>query len=178
MAAVWAWPTSQGPSGPPAPGCPKCEPNEGLVLRRGSWRCTSAHEMVFMLAKTSAYFADGEAVREALQPVSIARTAPHRAPTGQGRNAAVRSSGPNAGANTLRLDQMAPAGGRNPRSVWTITTKPSSEPHYAMMPEELAERCIRSSPKKVCGECGAPWAPVVKRERYTPLEVGPRGARC
>jgi DNA modification methylase len=45
-------------------GCPKCRDNDGLVLRRGSWRPTSAHEYVFMLAKSSTYFSDGEAVRE------------------------------------------------------------------------------------------------------------------
>jgi len=45
-------------------GCPKCAANDGLVLRRGSWRPTSSHEYVFMLAKSSTYFSDGEAVRE------------------------------------------------------------------------------------------------------------------
>jgi hypothetical protein len=48
----------------PCTGCPKCRDNDGLVLRRGSWRPTSAHEYVFMLAKSSTYFSDGEAVRE------------------------------------------------------------------------------------------------------------------
>ena len=46
------------------PGCAKCAANDGLVLRKGSWRHTSSHEMVFMLAKSDCYFADGEAVRE------------------------------------------------------------------------------------------------------------------
>jgi DNA modification methylase len=45
-------------------GCPKCEATDGLVLRRGSWRPTNSHEYVFMLAKSSTYFSDGEAVRE------------------------------------------------------------------------------------------------------------------
>jgi hypothetical protein len=31
---------------------------------------------------------------------------------------------------------------RNQRDVWTINTRPHSEEHIAMMPEELAKRCI------------------------------------
>ena len=46
------------------PGCEKCAPNGGLVLRRGSWRPTTSHEYIFMMTKTDRYFADGEAVRE------------------------------------------------------------------------------------------------------------------
>lgn len=46
------------------PGCPKCEANDGLVLRRGSWRTTSSHEMIYMLTKKLGYFCDGEAVRQ------------------------------------------------------------------------------------------------------------------
>ena len=47
----------------PCTGCPKCEATDGLVLRRGSWRPTNSHEYVFMLAKSSTYFSEGEAVR-------------------------------------------------------------------------------------------------------------------
>jgi site-specific DNA-methyltransferase (cytosine-N4-specific) len=32
--------------------------------------------------------------------------------------------------------------GRNPGDVWTISTKPFAEAHFAVMPPELAERCI------------------------------------
>ncbi len=35
------------------PGCEKCVPNGGLVLRRGSWRPTSSWEPILMLAKGS-----------------------------------------------------------------------------------------------------------------------------
>lgn len=46
------------------PGCEKCSATHGFVLREGSWRATSAYEMVFMLTKTADYFADGEAGKE------------------------------------------------------------------------------------------------------------------
>ena len=50
------------------PGCPKCEPNGGYVLRRGQWRATVAHSYVYVFSKTSSYYGDGEAVRMANSP--------------------------------------------------------------------------------------------------------------
>ncbi len=38
------------------PGCPKCEKNEGMVLGKGAWRCTSSWEPILMLAKERHYF--------------------------------------------------------------------------------------------------------------------------
>jgi hypothetical protein len=40
----------------PCPGCKNCEPNGGWVLRRGRWRTTTAHEPVFLFAKSHGYF--------------------------------------------------------------------------------------------------------------------------
>lgn len=45
------------------PGCARCTPHGGYVLRRGSWRPTSSWEPLLMLAKTGRYFSDGEPVR-------------------------------------------------------------------------------------------------------------------
>jgi len=47
------------------PGCDKCNPNDGLILRRGSWRCTKAHEHIFQFVKSNNYFCDMQAVKEA-----------------------------------------------------------------------------------------------------------------
>ncbi len=40
--------------------------------------------------------------------------------------------------------QVEPDGQRNARNVWTITTKPYKGAHFATMPIELAERCIKA----------------------------------
>ena len=45
------------------PGCKMCQPNNGYVLRIGSWRPTRSYEPILMLAKTADYFADGEPVK-------------------------------------------------------------------------------------------------------------------
>jgi len=56
---------------------------------------------------------------------------------------------------------------RNRRSVWTISTKPCKEAHFAVMPPDLAEVCILAgtSAEGCCAACGAPWERAVERER-------------
>jgi hypothetical protein len=57
------------------PGCPKCAPNGGLVLRKGAWRPSTATEWVIMLSKSGEYYSDGEGVRIGLADSSLARVA-------------------------------------------------------------------------------------------------------
>ena len=75
-----------------------------------------------------------------------------------GLNARIDAGMNTGGANLL---------GRNIRSVWTMTTKPYSEAHFATFPPELPERCIKAgtSLKGCCPKCGAPWARVVEKNR-------------
>jgi DNA modification methylase len=113
-------------------------------------RPTSAHEHVFLLAKSARYFYDADAVREE--------------PTG--RTDAIRSFGvpPDRQDNgrSFELDGMK---GRNCRNVWTIATAPFSQSHFATMPPAVVERCIRAgtSERGCCAACGAPWGRVVER---------------
>lgn len=134
------------------PGCSKCDRHDGYVLRRGSWRPTRSHEYVFMLAKSERYFADGEGVRDPLIKGN-ARSDYHRGKTG--KNGLGRVS------ELARIDNPS---GRNLRDVWTLGPAPSSLKHFAMMPPALVEKCMRSGPNKVCGECGAPWVRMIERE--------------
>jgi len=101
------------------PGCTVCEPNDGLVLRRGSWRPTKAHEYIFLLAKTADYFCDAEAVREA-----------HAEPwRGKGEHERVNYNTGGiigrgrVGEYTDGIRLYNPAG-RNLRDVWQIATQP------------------------------------------------------
>ncbi len=143
----------------PCPGCSRCAPNDGLVLRKGSWRPTSSHEEILMLTKGSGYFADGEGVREA--QVDNEATfytklikAPHKH-----ANEPFSETKRNLGQATYN-----PAG-RNLRDVWTFSTQPFPGAHFATFPEELVHRCIlASTPEKVCAACGEPWVRVVERK--------------
>lgn len=133
----------------PCPGCSKCEATGGYVLRKGSGRCTTAHEYLFLFAKKPGYFWDGEASKEEAKYAGDNRGA---------RGDMRRGTECNAMNGTTGM-------GRNPRSVWTLSTEPTSVRHFATYPSELVRRCLASAPTKVCPHCGAPWAPVVESER-------------
>ena len=59
-------------------------------------------------------------------------------------------------------------GKRNKRNVWTITTKPFKEAHFATFPPNLIEPCIKAGcPEKVCVECGKPQVKEFYRDKST-----------
>lgn len=139
------------------PGCAKCRDTGGLVLRRGSWRCTSSHEFIFQFAKTGEYFSDGEAAQERAEESTLRDLRTNA--DGQRRDRNYVGAPSNGGTN------LGNDGTRNPRNVWTLSSEPSSLPHFAGFPREIPLRCLKSAPSKVCAACGAPHAPVVSRER-------------
>ena len=60
---------------------------------------------------------------------------------------------------------------KNKRSVWTVTTKPYSEAHFATYPPELIKPCILAGcPEKVCVKCGTPYQRITSR-KSDPLRV-------
>jgi len=145
------------------PGCPKCEPNGGLILRKGSWRPTRGHEYLFMLTKTDHYYCDMEAVRE-------------ESTCGRMRGIADYQHVPNGGDNSgLAHGEFS---GRNLRDVWCINPQAYSGAHYATFPEKLIEPCIKvaTSERGVCPKCGAQWARIVNTERSFQSGSGKSGS--
>ena len=93
-------------------------------------RCTKAHEYVLLLTKSERYFYDAEAVSEAATCDRVRGPAQHPD---------TASTNGNGG-----LSRRPPAATRNRRSVWTVTTKPYSGAHFAVMPPDLVEPCIKA----------------------------------
>lgn len=93
-------------------------------------RCTKAHEYVFLLSKSERYFYDAEAVSEAAICERMRGPAHHPD--------VILTNG-NSG-----LARRGFTGTRNRRSVWTVTTKPYSGAHFAVMPPDLVEPCIKA----------------------------------
>jgi len=105
-------------------------------------RCTKSHEYIFLLAKSQKYYFDNEVIKEnAIDAESY---------TGRRfRNATaiVVAGGRPGSPNTLER-----AGGQfnkkyekvNKRSVWTITTKPFKEAHFATFPEDLIVPMVKA----------------------------------
>jgi DNA modification methylase len=98
-------------------------------------RPTSAHEHVFLLAKSARYFWDADAIaEESIRAGDF--------PGGQGGY-----QDPAIGhykAGLIANGQKPVAATRNIRNVWTIPTQSYSGAHFATFPPALAERCIKA----------------------------------
>jgi DNA modification methylase len=121
-------------------------------------RPTKSHEYVFLLTKKPNYFWDAEAVREPVSSSTIERW---------GENLPrIRSNGlPTYSRISGENNCGANPAGRNIRSVWSLASQPSSIPHFAIMPNALAEICIKagSSEAGCCPTCKAPWQRIIEK---------------
>ena len=98
-------------------------------------RPTKAHEQVFLLSKGPRYFYDAEAIAEtAKYPVGD-----DRKPSGVYSEGSGRSDG-----GLHRSGGFVTGATRNARSVWSITTKPFRGAHFATMPPDLVEKCVKA----------------------------------
>jgi len=105
-------------------------------------RCTKAHEYLFLLTKSARYYYDAEAVSE---PASYADC---------GRPSKVRGEFvPKGEPLPGRVPFRAVTQTRNRRSVWTITTKPYSGAHFAVMPADLVEPCVKAGSRAAGKRC-------------------------
>jgi len=99
-------------------------------------RCTKAHEYIFLLAKSKKYYFNNEAIKE---PVADGTKERYDYSFGQPKRA--NNKDRNDGD---RDDWGEPPATRNKRSVWTITTKPFKEAHFAVFPEKLVEPMVKA----------------------------------
>lgn len=127
-------------------------------------RCTKSHEYIFLMSKSQKYFYDAESIRTALKDESIARLAQNienqtgssRVPgKTNGKMKAVRKEfQPNEAGSVSGLKghsgyfnaegELNCRDTANKKSVWTVTTKPFKEAHFATFPEELILDCIKA----------------------------------
>jgi DNA modification methylase len=136
-------------------------------------RCTKAHEYIFLLTKSEKYYFDQDAISEPVSPNTHARLSQDvqnqigsaRANGGAKTNGNMKAVGrkvsPGTGVGFSRgYDKVAKPrvknnasfdeamaimpDTRNKRSVWTITTQPFAEAHFATFPPELPETCIKA----------------------------------
>lgn len=118
-------------------------------------RPTTAHEHVFLLAKSERYFYDAEAIKEKASENTHSRGRachPKTAPAGSGIKA-------NASFEAT-IRQVVPY--RNKRSVWSVPTAAYPDAHFATFPPKLVEPCLLAgTSSRACGCCGAPWERVL-----------------
>jgi site-specific DNA-methyltransferase (adenine-specific) len=120
-------------------------------------RCTKAHEYVFLLTKSQRYYYDAEATSESLSGKPHAPGNKCSADGGHLRN--------DFGTDAMQRVWGA-SGRRNRRSVWTVTTKPYSGAHFAVMPPDLVEPCIKAGcPEQCCPVCGAGYERITAKQK-------------
>jgi DNA modification methylase len=101
-------------------------------------RPTNAHEKVWLLTKSPKYYYDADAIAEDVAVATLSRL-------NQDVENQIGSTRGNGGAK--QNGNMKAVGGtekRNSRNVWSITTKPFKGAHFATMPTDLVERCIKA----------------------------------
>ena len=101
-------------------------------------RCTKSHEYIFLLAKSQKYYFDNEAIKEPVAEVSLKRAE-------YGWDCDRPSTKNKDGIHTKKMgERFVNPNGRNKRSVWTITTKPFKEAHFATFPEDLIVPMVKA----------------------------------
>ena len=127
-------------------------------------RPTSAHEHVFLLAKSAKYFYDADAIREKTgdEPTwdEYEKADGHGMPSGDIR------SGVNVGFGGKR-DSFTHPSGRNKRNVWTLSTEGFPGAHFATFPTKLVEPCVLAgtSERGQCQKCRKSWMRTTECER-------------
>jgi len=109
-------------------------------------RCTKSHEFIFLLTKSAKYYYDNDAIREPVSDVSL-----KRAEYGWDcdRPSTKNASMNGEGIHTKKMgNRFVNPDGRNKRSVWTITTKPYKDAHFAVFPPTIPELCIKAGSKE------------------------------
>lgn len=133
-------------------------------------RPTSAHEHVFLLAKSARYFYDADAIRE---PGAEWKGQSGTFSRAQGKATLLTIPGQSRASHREEREDRVPTG-RNKRDVWTLASQPYPEAHFATMPPKLVEPCILAgSSPRACEQCGAPWERVTE---HNPMVIrnGPK----
>ena len=104
-------------------------------------RPTSAHEKIWLITKNKKYYYDSDAIKEPVKEISKKRVQyglKHKHPNNIG--VAIPP------VNTEKMGERFcnSDGKRNKRNVWTVTTKPCKEAHFATFPKDLIEPCIKA----------------------------------
>lgn len=103
-------------------------------------RCTKAHEYIFLLSKSPRYYFDSEAMKEEAETNGKRPSLESRYLKGEPKRHGLAGAAA-VGAGGFGVDEN---GKRNKRSVWTVTTKPFKDAHFATYPEDLIVPCIKA----------------------------------
>lgn len=145
-------------------------------------RCTKSHEYIFMFAKSEKYYFDADSIKtEGLNPIDDIkrkeRVSPDNKSNPDNLKNGIRHKNLEAKRQQLNSLHKSRAEGKeweneggkaNKRSVWTVTTKPYAEAHFATFPEDLIVDCIKAGcPEFICITCGKPREKIIEKKYIT-----------
>ena len=107
-------------------------------------RPTRSHEYLFLLTKSPRYWYDADAIREASDPAQEEHNRRYAKEYAAHTDRVKSGRGQPGNVNNVGLHQRVGPGGRNARSVWTVSTQPFPAAHFAVMAAGLAERCVKA----------------------------------
>jgi site-specific DNA-methyltransferase (adenine-specific) len=154
-------------------------------------RPTRAHEAVLMFSKRRDYFYDYDAVLEPHDhpfAIDCIRKAQEAGLTGRPASNPFskheRHTRSAKGMTRAELGAFMNPNGRNGRDVWSITPARDTGTHSAVMPSELAERCILAGSRPgsavldpYCGSATTGVAALKLGRRFFGIELVPRFVR-
>jgi DNA modification methylase len=124
-------------------------------------RPTSCHEKIWLITKNKKYYYDADAIKEPCKSQVSEKIK-------------IRFGGNKYGDSkdkhhqTKSGNNYIDTGLKNKRNVWTVTTKPFKDAHFATFPKDLIEPCIKAGcPEKVCVKCGKPQIKEFYRDKST-----------
>ena len=139
-------------------------------------RCTKAHEYIFLLSKNKKYYFDNEAIKEDVVSKGVADS-PSSIKAVDG-----------VGGSRDNISKFKGSSKRNKRSVWTVTTKPFKEAHFATFPTDLITPCVLAGSGEgdvvldpfmgsgttgmVAQHLGRRWLGCELNEEYTDMQKG------
>jgi len=102
-------------------------------------RCTKSHEYVFLMSKSAKYYFDAEAIKEKATVGCKDTDFLPNSEKDKSDFTKIKSCATGASFNN-RTGKIIDT--RNRRSVWTITTQPFKEAHFAVFPPDLIKPMI------------------------------------
>ena len=141
-------------------------------------RPTKSHEYIFLLSKSKRYYYDADAIRDPHSESSLARAKRGRSEDHKW----VGGDGLNPEHSICKdMGQACHPHGRNKRTVWTVSTQPNKEDHFAAYPPKLVRPCILAGsrlgdtvidPFNGTGTTGA--VALSLRRNYIGIEINPK----
>ena len=116
-------------------------------------RPTSCHEKIWLITKSKKYYYDADAIKEPCKD-NYKNTSNHFRDS---KNYLNGNSFKNSNIVTNKKENLEKKfySLKNKRNVWTVTTKPCKDAHFATFPKDLIEPCIKAG----CPENGIVFDP-------------------